>query len=67
MADALRHSFGTYLLATENNIDSLRSDMGHEHIRVFLNHYHKALTSDEALPYWKIHPQLESPVRMKRR
>ena len=63
MADALRHSFGTYLLATENSIDSLRSDMGHEHIRVFLNHYHKALTSDEALPYWKIHPQLESPVR----
>ncbi len=56
MADALRHSFGTYMLATENNIDLLRSDMGHEHIRVFFNHYHKALSPDEAHPYWKILP-----------
>lgn len=56
MADALRHSFGTYLLATENNIDKLRSDMGHEHIRVFLNHYHKALTPTEATPYWHVLP-----------
>jgi hypothetical protein len=62
MADALRHSFGTYLLATENNIDSLRSDMGHEHIRVFLNHYHKAVTADEAAPYWNIHPPLKPPA-----
>jgi integrase len=56
MVDALRHSFGTYLLATEKNIEDLRSDMGHEHIRVFFNHYHKALTPEEALPYWQILP-----------
>lgn len=62
MADALRHSFGTYLLATENNIELLRSDMGHEHIRVFLNHYHKALTSDEARPYWRILPLPEAAL-----
>jgi hypothetical protein len=30
--------------------------MGHEHIRVFLNHYHKALTPEEAQPYWEILP-----------
>ena len=56
MADALRHSFGTYLLAIENNIDSLRSDMGHEHIRVFFNHYHKVISPDEAQPYWDVLP-----------
>jgi integrase len=65
MADALRHSFGTYLLATENKIDSLRSDMGHEHIRVFLNHYHKAITADEAAPYWRIHPRRKSATPTK--
>ena len=40
--------------------------MGHEHIRVFLNHYHRALTPDEALPYWQILPgsveQIEVPA-----
>lgn len=56
MMDALRHSFGTYLLATENNLEMLKSDMGHEHIRVFLNHYHKAVTCEEAEPYWKVLP-----------
>jgi integrase/recombinase XerD len=56
MVDALRHSFGTYLLGTENNIDLLRADMGHEHIRVFFNHYHKAITPAEAAPYWNILP-----------
>ncbi len=56
MADALRHSFGTYLLATENDIEALRSDMGHEHVRVFFNHHHKAMTKKEALPYWQVLP-----------
>ncbi len=55
--DALRHSFGTYLLATENNLDLLKSDMGHEHVRVFFTHYHKAVTKADALPYWKIFPR----------
>jgi integrase/recombinase XerD len=66
MADALRHSFGTYLLATENNIELLRSDMGHEHIRVFLNHYHKALTPDEAYPYWEILPPQNEATHTKK-
>lgn len=54
--DALRHSFGTYTLATENDLDALKSDMGHEHVRVFFTHYHKALTKREALPYWGVLP-----------
>lgn len=54
--DALRHSFGTYTLATENDLDALKADMGHEHVRVFFNHYHKAMTKAEALPYWQVLP-----------
>lgn len=57
MQDALRHSFGTYLLAVENDLDSLKSDMGHEHVRVFFEHYHKAVTKREALPYWQVLPK----------
>ena len=61
--DALRHSFGTYLLATENDLDALKSDMGHATIGVFFEHYHKAVTKAEALPYWQILPEgVEIPV-----
>ncbi|MEK7953254.1 tyrosine-type recombinase/integrase [Luteolibacter soli] len=54
--DALRHSFGTYMLAVENDLDALKSDMGHEHVRVFFEHYHKAVTKREAMPYWEVLP-----------
>jgi integrase len=54
--DALRHSFGSYMLATENDLDSLKADMGHGHIAVFFEHYHKALTKKDALPYWQVLP-----------
>ncbi len=54
--DALRHSFGTYTLATENDLDALKSDMGHAHMAVFFAHYHKAMTKAEALPYWQVLP-----------
>jgi len=54
--DALRHSFGSYMLATEGDLDALKQDMGHAHVAVFFNHYHKALTKAEALPYWQVLP-----------
>ena len=54
--DALRHSYGTYMLATENDLDALKSDMGHSHLAVFFTHYHKAITKSQALPYWQILP-----------
>jgi len=56
LQDALRHSYGSYMLATENNLDKLKSDMGHQHAEVFFNHYHNALTPEQAAPYWKILP-----------
>ena len=54
--DALRHSFGSYMLATEGDLDALKADMGHSHIAVFFSHYHKAITKAEALPYWQVLP-----------
>ncbi len=55
--DALRHSFGTYMLAKANDLDALKSDMEHGHIAVFFNHYHKAVTKADALPYWQVLPK----------
>jgi integrase len=55
--DALRHSFGTYTLAVENNLDMLKADMGHGTTAVYFDHYHKAVTKAEALPYWKVMPR----------
>jgi integrase len=36
--DALRHSFGTYTLAVENDLDLLKADMGHGTTAVYLDH-----------------------------
>ena len=56
LQDALRHSFGSYLFAVENDIDKLKKDMGHGHKEVFFNFYHKAVSYEKALPYWNIKP-----------
>lgn len=56
LQDALRHSFGSYMLATENDFDALKADMGHQHFEVFFAHYHNSMTKDQAAPYWKILP-----------
>jgi integrase len=56
MQNALRHSFGSYLLATEGDLDALKADMGHGHMAVFFEHYHKATTKADALPYWQVLP-----------
>lgn len=56
LQDALRHSYGSYMLATENDLAALQNDMGHQHQDVFFNHYHNALTAAEAAPYWEVLP-----------
>ena len=56
LQDALRHSYGSYKLATENDLNALKSDMGHQHCDVFFNHYHNAMTKEQAAPYWEVLP-----------
>jgi integrase len=64
--DALRHSFGTYTLAVENDLDMLKADMGHGTTAVYFDHYHKAVTKAEALPYWKVLPEgVEAPATIQ--
>jgi integrase len=54
--DILRHSYGSYYLAAFDNLDALKANMGHTHMRTFFDHYHNALTKREALPYWSVGP-----------
>jgi integrase len=54
--DALRHSFGSYLLAIENSIENVKMDMGHEHISTYFKHYHNAVTPEIAAIYWDLTP-----------
>jgi integrase len=64
--DALRHSFGTYTLAVDNDLDQLKRDMGHAHMAVFFDHYHKAVTKADALPYWQVMPAgVEAPATIQ--
>lgn len=56
LQDALRHSFGSYLLGAENDLATLRADMGHKHEDTFFDHYHNAVTKEKALPYWNLKP-----------
>jgi integrase/recombinase XerD len=57
LQDALRHSYGSYMLAVETDDSALKADMGHQHWDVFFNHYHNATTPEQAAPYWKILPE----------
>ncbi len=56
LQDALRHSFASYGLAVEKDVNALKGDMGHKSWDVFFNHYHNAVTKEDAEPYWKILP-----------
>ena len=40
----------------ENPCARVQQPRRHEHVRVFFNHYHKAMTKREALPYWQVLP-----------
>lgn len=56
LQDGLRHSFGSYKLAIETDTNLLKADMGHENWGVFFNHYHNAVTPEQAAPYWQVLP-----------
>lgn len=66
LQDALRHSYASYMLATETDDNALKLDMGHQHWAVFFNHYHNAMTSEQAAPYWKVLPPKKQRLPKKK-
>ncbi|WPX39456.1 site-specific integrase [Akkermansia sp. N21116] len=56
--DAPRHSFASYSLAVDPNIDRLRENMGHtKNSDVLFKHYRTAVRKTDALEFWSIDPE----------
>nr|DAU76245.1 MAG TPA: Integrase [Caudoviricetes sp.] len=54
-SDAARHSFASYSLAIDPNIDRLREDMGHaKGSDMLFKHYRAAVSKQAAEEYWQI-------------
>lgn len=64
--DALRHSFGSYLYAVEENKEALKKDMGHGHDNVFFEHYYTLIDTEDAKPYWEILPEAIKQAKAKK-
>jgi len=55
--DVMRHSFGSYLLAQNEDAPKTALQMGHSHVDVLFNHYRNLVKKAEAEKYWEIEPQ----------
>lgn len=55
--DVMRHSFGSYLLAQNEDAPKTALQMGHSHVDVFFNHYRNLVKKSVAGKYWEIVPQ----------
>ena len=58
--DVMRHSYASYWLAKNTDINKLTLYMGHETTAMLWKHYHKATTKKDADQYWRIKP---APLR----
>lgn len=51
-----RHSFASYLLASTNDINYVRSQLGHDTKDMIFQHYRALVRSSDAAEYWNITP-----------
>ncbi|MEI8140617.1 MAG: hypothetical protein WCI03_12210, partial [bacterium] len=51
------NSFGSYLLAHNEDAPKTALQMGHSHVDVLFNHYRNLVKKSEAGKYWEIVPQ----------
>ncbi len=54
--DVMRHSYGTYHLAHNENKELTAKEMGHSDIDVLMRHYQRPVKPKDAAKYWKIRP-----------
>jgi integrase len=55
--DVMRHSFGSYLLAQNEDAPKTALQMGHTRVDVLFNHYRNLVKKSAAAEYWEIIPQ----------
>lgn len=54
--DVMRHSFGSYLLAQNDDASKTALQMGHTRVDVLFNHYRNLVKKSAATDYWNIVP-----------
>ena len=54
--NALRHSFCSYALAHERNLNDLTLEMGHTNPHTLFAHYRELVTPADAAEYWRLTP-----------
>jgi integrase len=55
--DALRHSYGSYMLAQTQNSDLVASQMGHSSSAMIYSNYRKLVKREQAEEFFSIYPQ----------
>ena len=56
--DVMRHSFGSYLLAQNEDAPKTALQMGHTRVDVLFNHYRNLVKKSAAAEYWTITPSI---------
>ena len=57
--NTLRHTFGSYRVASINDLERVRVEMGHSSSRTTSEHYVNAVRAAEAAAFWGIFPDSE--------
>lgn len=60
--DVMRHSFGSYLLAHNQDAPKTAMQMGHSGVDVLFNHYRNLVKKSAATEYWNIAPEDDAKV-----
>ena len=60
--DVMRHSFGSYLLALNEDAPKTAMQMGHSGVDVLFNHYRNLVKKSDATAYWNIAPEDDAKV-----
>jgi integrase len=63
-ANALRHSFASYLLAAEGDAGRLALELGHSSPGIVFAHYRELVKPTAAAQYWSITPQPAATVKL---
>ena len=56
----MRHSYASFWLAQNGDINRLTLNMGHESSDMLWRHYHKASKRKDAERYWQITPSVQN-------
>jgi integrase/recombinase XerD len=55
--NVIRHSFCSYALAHERNLNDLTLEMGHTNPHTLFAHYRELVTPEDAAAYWELTPE----------